>query len=46
MTKKTVRKRKLRKILTSPRGRVRARRGKTVVLLGPGTYVTERHWEL
>jgi hypothetical protein len=46
MTKKTVRKRSLRKVVTSAKARVKPRRRKAVVLAEPKTYVTEQHWEL
>ncbi len=46
MTKKTVRKRRLRKVATSAKGRVKARRSKAVLLSKPGTYVTEQHRDL
>jgi hypothetical protein len=46
MTKKTEKKRRIRKLLRSTKSRVDARRTKPVVLPEPRTYVTEPHWEL
>jgi hypothetical protein len=46
MTKKMVRKRRPRKVVTSAKSSVKAHRSDAVVLSKPGTYVTEQHWEL
>jgi hypothetical protein len=46
MTKKTEKKRRVRKLLRSTKSGVNTRRSKPVVLAEPRTYVTEHHWEL